>query len=90
MGDRHGQVQLVVKPRRLAKPQASLGQHDVNAPLEHRLVAPVCGAQELGHPDVEVVQVVRVERDSLEVGLAVADPQRMYERRTHAKLSRRP
>src|ERR1700733_15370781 len=79
----HGQLELVVEVRRPAEPHRGLREHHVDAALEHRLIAPVRGAPQLGHADVEVGQIVRVEDDALNVALAVANPYGVDERAPH-------
>jgi hypothetical protein len=61
-----------------------LGDDHVDAPVEHRLVAPEGRSPQLGEARVEVRQVVRVEHDPLGIALRVTDAELMGERLAHA------
>lgn len=68
-------IEEVVEAQRRVVPHGRLGDHDVDAVLDHDLVVgPERLAPELGQPDVEVLEVARVEDDPLGVALGVSDP----------------
>src|SRR6476659_131883 len=74
-GDSDLEPQLLVEVRRLTVTEPCFGDHEVDAPVDDRLVATQRRPKQLGNGDVEVGEKVGVEHDALRVALPVADAQ---------------